>query len=624
MDGNGQQAQIQLTADMIDWEHFQLQITFMVVPVSTTGGVQTPEQTPVPCTILLDSIGLGSDVVPYQYEQGTSMATPAVTGAAAIIAGEGLADVEGDAAKSAEKLAALVRGAAQPDERYEGLCSTGGYATVDGADNPGPAITKVVDEGETIEVQGYFMSKNAQVQLDGMSAQVTSWVDLGDGKAELTVVKPDAFVGGQVTVLVTEDGKQSNQRADLGQSTSATYYDQTSLPVPAELSEWGAWQLVGFNGDLYCLPRTTMVESNEDGFEFMLRYDPATQEWAHVELPSADALVQAGLASASVVDVTATTFDGDLVAMLSDAGGEGVLFRYTAQGAWEPLGYGTSVSWQTPGFGTLGSDSEALYLFGGVMGDMAQGAVQEYPYIFRLDADAQSMTPIGRLATARIRPQVSYGNGAFAVSGGIGVSMAVQMGGLAGAEMVTWGTDQDGPALLGSSLDLAQFSTQTGQLSYASGATADGFMLAGAANDANTADTYELGLDGSLSAYGKRASEQTLLAPAATAYDGWFYVLAASENEPYRVFSATRVDTAPQPGDYVEPDPDPSPDPDPTDPDSGSGSDGADPDGTLKRLASTGDALPIAPVAVLAAAAAGCCAVARCRQRGRGEHEGRL
>ena len=99
--------------------------------------------------------------------------------------------------------------------------------------------------------------------------------------------------------------------------------------------------------------------------------------------------------------------------------------------------------------------------------------------------------------------------------------------------MVTWGTDQDGPALLGSSLDLAQFSTQTGQLSYASGATADGFMLAGAANDANTADTYELGLDGSLSAYGKRASEQTLLAPAATAYDGWFYVLAASENEPY-------------------------------------------------------------------------------------------
>lgn len=424
------------------------------------------------------------------------------------------------------------------------------------------------------------MSENAQVQLDGMSAQVTSWADLGDGKAELTVAKPDAFAGGQVTVRVTEGGKQSNQRADLGQSTSATYYDQTSLPVPAELSEWGAWQLVGFNGDLYCLPRTTMVESNDDGFEFMLRYDPATQEWAHVELPSADALVQAGLASASVVDVTATTFDGDLVAMLSDAGGEGVLFRYTAQGAWESLGCGTSISFQTPGFGTLGSDGEALYLFGGVMGDMAQGAVQEYPYIFRLDVDARSMAPIGQLAMARIRPQVSYGNGTFVVSGGIGISMAVQMGGLAGAEMVTWGTDQDGPALLGSSLDLSQFSTQTGQLSYASGATADGFMLAGAANDANTADTYELGLDGSLSAYGKRASEQTLLALAATAYDGWFYVLAASENEPYRVFCATRADTAPQPGDYVAPDPDPDPEPDP---------EGENEDQSLRKLATTGD-----------------------------------
>lgn len=604
VDGNGQQTRIQLAADMIDWEHFQLQITFVVVPVSMTGGVQTSEQTPVPCTILLDSIGLGSDMVPYQYDQGTSMATPAVTGAAAIIAGEGLADVEGDAAKSAEKLAALVRGAAQPDERYEGLCSTGGYATVDGADNPGPAITKVVDEGETIKVQGYFMSKNAQVQLDGMSAHVTAWDDLGDGKAELTVAKPDAFAGGQVTVLVTEDGKQSNQRADLGQSTSATYYDQTSLPVPAELSEWGAWQLVGFNGDLYCLPRTTMVESNDDRFEFMLRYDPATQEWARVELPSADALVQAGLASASVVDVTATTFDGDLVAMLSDAGGEGVLFRYTAQGAWESLGYGTSISLQTPGFGTLGSDGEALYLFGGVMGDMALGAVQEHPYIFRLDADAQSMTPIGQLATARIRPQVSYGNGAFVVSGGIGISMAIQMGGLAGAEMVTWGTDQDGPALLGSSLDLAQFSTQTGQLSYASGATADGFMLAGAANDANTADTYELGLDGSLSAYGKRASEQTLLAPAATAYDGWFYVLAASENEPYRVFSATRVDTAPQPGDYVAPDPGPDPDPE-----------GENEDQSLRKLATTGDPHGVAWALCTIGVAGGAVALVAARRR---------
>lgn len=602
VDGNRQQAQIQLTADMIDWEHFQLQITFVVVPVSTTGGVQTPELTPVPCTILLDSIGLGSDVVPYQYEQGTSMATPAVTGAAAIIAGEGLADGEGDAAKSAEKLAALVRGAAQFDERYEGLCSTGGYATVDGAKNPGPAITKVVDEGETIKVQGYFMSKNAQVQLDDMSAHVTAWDDLGDGKAELTVAKPDAFAGGQVTVRVTEGDKQSNQRADLGQSTSATYYDQTSLPVPAELSEWGAWQLVGFNGDLYCLPRTTMVESNDDRFEFMLRYDPATQEWAHVELPSADALVQAGLASASVVDVTATTFDGDLVAMLSDAGGEGVLFRYTAQGAWESLGYGTSISLQTPGFGTLGSDGEALYLFGGVMDDMAQGAVQKHPDIFRLDADAQSMTPIGQLATARIRPQVSYGNGTFVVSGGIGISMAVQMGGLAGAEMVTWGTDQDGPALLGSSLDLAQFSTQTGQLSYASGATADGFMLAGAANDANTTDTYELGLDGSLSAYGKRASEQTLLAPAATAYDGWFYVLAASENEPYRVFSATRVDTAPQPGDYVAPEPDPNPE-------------GENEGQSLKKLATTGDPHGVAWALCTIGVAGGAVALVAARRR---------
>ena len=56
--------------------------------------------------------------------------------------------------------------------------------------------------------------------------------------------------------------------------------------------------------------------------------------------------------------------------------------------------------------------------------------------------------------------------------------------------------------------------------------------------------------------YEKRASQQMLLAPAATAYRGQLYVLASSQNEPYRVFSATAMGTAEQPGDApIEPEP---------------------------------------------------------------------
>ena len=618
---------MEITANDIDWENFQLLVNCVVFDFSMTGGVQSSTGTPVPCTVLFDSIGLGCDLVPYQYDQGTSMACPAVAGAAAAIAGTGKATVAGDAAKSAEKLAALVRGAAQPDGRYEGLCSTGGFATVDGAKNPGPAITKVIDDGENVRVQGYFMSENAQVQLGGMDAHVVSCTDLGDRKAELVVAKPDSFAGGQVTVRVSENGKESRQKADLGEAAGVAYYDQTGLPVPDELDDWGSWQLVGFAGDVYALPRTTVVEDPADRYEFMMRYDPSTQEWQRVDFPDEAALKQAGLENGVVVDVTAATLDGDLMVLLSDINGVGSLFRYTVEGAWEPVGLQTGIAETNAGWGTLASDGEALYLFGGLAVSPQMQAVGDCPYIYRIDPSALTMERVGRMATGRVRPQVSFGNDSFAVSGG--VSISYQAGGVSGAELVAWtsgsidvDTGEEGePELQGSVLDFSEFTQQqTGQLAYASGAVAEGFLIAGPENDAATADTYKLAIDSEeLSAYDKRASEQTLLAPAATSYDGWFYVLAATENAPYRAFSATKADTVAQPGDCAasDPEPGPAPNPDPQ-PGVGPGVDavGGSGDGNARKpsaavgaqgattasLARTGD--PLASAAVAAGVAA--------------------
>ena len=628
----------QLTADMIDWDNFQIMISYAVVPLSLTGGVSDAGATPVACDIVFDGIGLGSDLTPYGYEQGTSMASPAVAGAAAAIAGTGAAKVADDPAKSAEKLAALVRGAAQPDARYEGLCSTGGFATVDGAGDPGPAITKVVDDGENVKVQGWFMSEAAQVTLGGAAAQVTSCVDLGDGKVELTVAKPDSFAGGQAVVRVDEGGKHSCQSADLGESTSARYYDQTDLPVPAELGEWGAWQLVGYAGEIFCLPRTALSDLDQ-AHASLLKYDPDTASWTSVAFPNADTLAQAGLVC--VADATAATLDGDLVVLIGDSMGASAFFSYSQERAlkgedpWEPLGSAFAMSESAPFASTLASDGEELYLFGGLYGNVS-GASAEGSSVLRVGSDWQSLEYVGTLATARIRPQVSYGNDMFLVSGGTGMSGSIQMGGIAGAELVTWTSesiDIDTGEILpselqGSMLDFSAFSTQTGQLAFASGAVSDGFMISGPANDAGTADTYKLALpDEELSLYCDadgaplRASQLALLSPAALAYDGQFYVLAATQNEPYRVFSATAVETVAQPGDYVErdPDPDPAPDPDPDPEPVPSPETGSDPgtgsDSTLKKLASTGDsAVPIALLGA-AACAASVAVVARMRKR---------
>lgn len=623
---DGRQEAVQLTADMIDWESFQLQIAYMVNEMRVTGGVPiVPSSDPLLCELVLDGIGLGSDLVPYAYEYGTSMASPAVAGAAAAIAGTGAADVEGDPAKSAEKLAALVRGAAQPDERYEGLCSTGGFATVDGAQNPGPAITAVEDGGDTVAIQGYFMSQAAQVQLDGMDARVASCADLGDGKVELTVTKPDSFAGGQVTVRVSEDGKESRQSADLGRAAGASYYEQMDLPVPEELTQWSYWQLVGFAGDLYCLPRGTAIGSTMT-LDHMLRYDPSEKTWSRVDLPTDEELAPVGLSRRTVYDVTATTYDGSLLVYLSAEDGTNGFFRYTADGSWEATGVSTNSPAGAPQQGTLASDGESLYLFGGMISSTA-GVVADYPsYIFRVDPATGAAVPVGLLSAPRICPQVSYRDGAFVVSGGASIYGSVQGGGMAGADLVRWvSTDDGGRTMSATPLDFSTITDQTGQVAYASGATADGFLIAGAPNDAGTEDTYRLSTDDlSLTAYGKRASEQHLLIPSAVAYDGWFYVLAATQDAPYRAFSATAAETLDQPGDYVDPDTPDTPD-DPDNPDdpgdtgdtggtgdaSGDGQDGGSDTGA-GGLPRTGDptAARVAAVAAAGVVALGAAAVA--------------
>ena len=199
-----------------------------------------------------------------------------------------------------------------------------------------------------------------------------------------------------------------------------------------------------------------------------------------------------------------------------------------------------------------------------------------------------------------------------------------------------WDEDANEPLpagwLAGEPVDTAALVTETGQLAWASGALVDGFALVGPESDDGATDTYLLADDGfsDPEQYGKRASWQKLLAPAATAYRGQLYVLAGVQNEPYRAFSATAVETVEQPGDYVAPDPEPDPDPDPKptplpdpNPEPTPTPDveqaNADSSGkALRALASTGDPL-FSAVPILAGAGAlaliGMVVAAVCRRR---------
>lgn len=600
-----------------DFENFGITISYLNLQISVLGGQRQAQV--ADGTIYIDSIGLGSDLVPYKYSQGTSMAAPSVTGAAAVIAGMHSED-------SAAQLAAYVKGAAAGDA-YEESCSTGGYATVDGAANPSPVPVEaeVAEDGATVTVRGYFVPDDVQVSIGGTSCAVVSRDStvggLGDSAlTELTVQAPEGFAGGEQWVELA--GSNGNGRMLVQFETieqedptepQATYYDEMNLPVPDELDDWGGWQLIGFAGDVYALPQENeMNYTAEHGF--MMKYDPRLQEWSRVAVPSSEQLAAAGVRN--VTSMAGTTYQGSLIVQItSNAHTEGSEFytagsfwRYTVEGTWEHIPV-PSLDGETLSLSALGSDGESLYVFGGKGSygypDASGAAGGEVKTIFRVDLETGAAVEVGEMVRERHNAQIAYRDGVFLVGGGQNTSAqeASSMGVerfrvLSEAETLpspTTGEMTEYPAgsLVNGAVRMSSLVTETGELAFAPAAVADGFMIVGPRCDEGkgVADTYTVSSEeGALpQTYGKLASDQRLLAPSALAYDGKLYVLAATSSAPYRVFSATAVETVAQPGDYAGP-----------------RDDDGDQGGTLESLASTGDPLgSLAVGAALAAAAAG-------------------
>lgn len=599
-----------------DFENFGITISYLNLQISLLGGQRQAQV--ADGTIYIDSIGLGSDLVPYKYSQGTSMAAPAVTGAAAVIAGMHSED-------SAAQLAAYVKGAAAGDA-YEESCSTGGYATVDGAANPSPVPVEaeLAEDGATATVRGYFVPDNVQVSIGGTSCAVVSRDSAVGGSGdseltELTVQAPEGFAGGEQWVELA--GSNGNGRMLVQFETieqedptepQATYYDEMDLPVPGELDDWGGWQLIGFAGDVYALPQENeMNYTAEHGF--MMKYDPQLQEWSRVAVPSSEQLAAAGVRN--VTSMAGTTYQGSLIVQItsnvhtesSEFYTAGSFWRYTVEGTWEHISV-PSLDGVALSLSALGSDGESLYVFGGKgsygYSDESGDADGEVKAIFRVDLETGAADEVGEMLRERHNAHVAYHDGVFLVSGGQNTSAqeASSMGVerlrvLSEAETLPSPTGEmtEYPAgsLVNGAVRMSSLVTETGELAFSPAAVADGFMIVGARcdEDKGVADTYTVSVeDGALpQTYDKLASDQRLLAPAALAYDGKLYVLASTTSDPYRVFSATAVETVAQPGDYAGP-----------------RDDDGDQGGILESLASTGDPLgSLAVGAALAAAAAG-------------------
>ena len=593
-----------------DWANFQIKLMYSLKSIVMTGGERVTQ--PVEGDVLIDSIGMGSVLVPFQYQQGTSMAGPAVTGAVAV-----LAELYPD--DTADQRAARAKGSASGlnGTDWSDYCLTGGVVQLDNAANPNPVIDKVADNGDTVTLEAWFVNGDPVVMLNGVQATQKELSTAESGKTILTVEKPAGLEGGRTEIVLQSGGKSCRYFAVLAYADPETVlYEKAEQAFPEEILSWDAWQLVGYAGDVYCLKRYDMSAAASSA---IFRYDVSESTWQEVTIP-AEVLEKAGASApgqtALIGDVTGTVAGGKLVLCVVGMTGSNYL-SYSADGTWDVLVDPNSSAMPDVSLGTLASDGQDLYLFGGARvtpdptGQDEQG--KESKSIFRVDTSSGATELVGRFDKARIAPSVTFRDGEFLVSGGF--SLSLQQAAVQGLERVV--PVEDG-TLATSEVDTSKLVKETGQLVFGTAAAKDGWVLAGPQSIDGKADTYALLPDGSdMKAFEKRASAHALQMTSALAYDGTLYVLAAAPDEPNRVFSMMEIETNPLPGDYVDPDPGPQPQPEPSDPDSttdeGSGDD------TLKKLATTGDPLGTmaATFAAVAVAAGGAASIVRLRKRSR-------
>ena len=528
----------------VDYGHFQIVVAGTCYQVTMVGGQSRLD--PIPGIVYLDSVGIGSTCVPYAYTQGTSMSTPAVVGAAAVVA-------ENTSSRGIE-LAARLRGSVHRSPLLDGgTCLSNGVIDIDKAlANPGPAIigAALSDDGSSAYIWGYWFPDQASldVRIDGVAVEASQQATEG-GQTLVTAKLPEGFAGGQAEVLVHDKAEGDYARAFplLGHDAEATYYE-FDLAVPELVSLWESEQLVGWNGSIYAFPQASLFR-NDPQYDAFLRYDIEGDVWEEVALP-AELAASVG-EEAKVAHMTAAPWKGRLAVAVT-SNDDLALWALDVQGAWERLGVWELDEDVDDGMsgemGTLASDdSGGLYLFAAL--DIADDTLHALQY----DETGRSWNDLGETGSSAVAPAVAYNDGAFLVSGGSNLADQGQL-----ASSLRACTVQDG-ALEAIEVDMSAHVTDTGGLMFGIGALDEGFMLAGAESDDGTADTYVLadvfGDAAKASAHDKRAGETALLGPSAVAYNGRFYVLSrvqgATENGGF-AFVATEASTNPTPGDAAD------------------------------------------------------------------------
>ena len=300
--------------------------------------------------VLFDCVGLGSKLVPYVYYSGTSMATPAVSGLAAVASTQMSGYSSMDKSVRATELVKLLKSSVNTfDNQFSGLCTSNGMIDASkfaskSARMPQIGSAALADDEATVTIEGgEFGSTAGSVTFGGKTATVKSWSD-----TKVVIECPSDLVSGYLELVLTRADGKSCTHAETFVFTENVSKDEVpvfeeTIEAPSEFDNYTYYnELAALDGSIYVFcggePETSEVDSDypQSGsciFKTVWRYDIASKSWS-----------QAADLPCRLANVSRTLWNGKLLVMGAaasrDYGGfaSKKLFSYDpATNAWTDL-----------------------------------------------------------------------------------------------------------------------------------------------------------------------------------------------------------------------------------------------------------------------------------------------
>ena len=398
----------------IDWDNFEVRLTRSIVEsiASFTLTFRIDDVS------LLDTRG-NVGLVPYVSMNGTSMATPAVTGAVALLSA---AYPEA----SPHELRDLLLGCTSATDALYGKTTTDGQLDLSRSDNPRPVICGVEQDGSDptlVTVSGAFLGEGpGTAAVEGAEGvEVLSW---SDGEVRLRL--PEGLTAAARYVSIErDDGESARLRAPLTATAEGGtgVFEDLAAPDLRELGVsapvyYSSWSLAAAGGSVYAAPGGIVAD---DGLPLLLRYDIASGAW------SRDTAIAAAAADAGLAGIARIEAAGDALVILDSAGS---LFRYEPSGAGlsrvaaidpDALGFPQLAEGMVYAvdYASMAITGDSATVAGIAVYDSAAGTLTATPYTVVADLSTGEMERGPDLAVARYQAAACAPEGVFTMAGGV-------------------------------------------------------------------------------------------------------------------------------------------------------------------------------------------------------------